>query len=154
MHPRPHLATCIPLWQSCVFAIHHDRWRSWESAQPRRQGGPQGQITRDTLKLVTRLLLRQQEAISTLRLSTGCVWWLRIPQPTPIPALVQAAQTWREEVVKEGQSLQGHPDPTGHLLGPDSGGLGLSEMEPGAEMPDRGRETQSPAADRAAGADN
>eukprot|EP00439_Symbiodinium_sp_Y106_P050270 s2592_g6.t1 len=44
--------------------------------------------------------MHQQESISTLRLSTGWVWWLRIPEPSPIAMMIQAAQVWREEVVK------------------------------------------------------
>eukprot|EP00439_Symbiodinium_sp_Y106_P068667 s3189_g11.t1 len=65
-----------------------------------QQGSQKGQISKDTLKLVTRILMHQQESISTLRLSTGWVWWLRIPEPSPIAMMIQAAQVWREEVVK------------------------------------------------------
>ena len=41
--------------------------------------------------------------------STGWVWWLQTPQPSPIPTLVQAAQTWREEVVKQDSRLKETP---------------------------------------------
>ncbi|CAE7581974.1 unnamed protein product [Symbiodinium sp. CCMP2592] len=75
--------------------------------QTHQQRGQQGQ--QETLRLVTRLLMHHQEAISTLRLSTGWVWWLKIPAPSPIPALVQAAKVWRESVVKPDSKLKNTP---------------------------------------------
>ncbi|CAE7241161.1 Riok1 [Symbiodinium necroappetens] len=50
-----------------------------------------------------------QEAIDTLRLSTGWIWWLRIPEPTVIPTLIEAAELWREQAVKKDSKLQDTP---------------------------------------------
>ena len=62
-------------------------------------GGASGQQQQGSQKNLEGLM-HQQESISTLRLSTGWVWWLRIPEPSPIAMMIQAAQVWREEVVK------------------------------------------------------
>ena len=49
------------------------------------------------------------EAIDTLRLSTGWIWWLRIPEPTVIPSLIKAGECWREQVVLKGSKLKDTP---------------------------------------------
>ena len=63
----------------------------WRGIRPAAAGKPEAGHS---------ILMHQQESISTLRLSTGWVWWLRIPEPSPIAMMIQAAQVWREEVVK------------------------------------------------------
>ncbi|CAE7946932.1 unnamed protein product [Symbiodinium sp. KB8] len=73
------------------------------------QGDQDDGINREAFKLVARALVHQQEAIDTLRLSTGWVWWLRIPEPTVIPTLIEAAELWREQVVKKDSKLKDTP---------------------------------------------
>ena len=77
-------------------------------SQQQGQGQNSG-ISKETLRLVTRALIHQQEAIDTLRLSTGWVWWLRIPEPSVVPTLVQAAEVWREQVVLKDSKIQDTP---------------------------------------------
>ena len=74
------------------------------------QGG-QGQAGTEVLKLVARTLVHQNEALTALRQSTGWIWWLRIPEPSPIPAMTTAAQKWREEIVKKDSKLKDRPLP-------------------------------------------
>ena len=72
--------------------------------------GSQGQAGAETLKLVARTLVHQNEAIAALRQSTGWIWWLRIPEPSPIPARA-AAQKWKEEIVKKDSRIKDRPLP-------------------------------------------
>ena len=74
-----------------------------------QQGDQDGGLNRETFKLVARALVHQQEAIDTLRLSTGWIWWLRIPEPTVIPTLIEAAELWREQVTKKDSKLRDTP---------------------------------------------
>ena len=71
----------------------------------------QGQAGTEVLKLVARTLVHQNEALMALRQSTGWIWWLRIPEPSPIPAMTTAAQKWREEIVKKDSKLKDRPLP-------------------------------------------
>ncbi|OLP90620.1 Serine/threonine-protein kinase RIO1 [Symbiodinium microadriaticum] len=80
------------------------RYRGGGRSSP--QGDQDGGLNRETLKLVARALVHQQEAIDTLRLSTGWIWWLRIPEPTVIPTLIEAAELWREQVTKKDSKLK------------------------------------------------
>ena len=73
--------------------------------------GSQGQAGAETLKLVARTLVHQNEAIAALRQSTGWIWWLRIPEPSPIPAMTAAAQKWKEEIVKKDSRIKDRPLP-------------------------------------------
>ncbi|CAE7256942.1 unnamed protein product, partial [Symbiodinium sp. KB8] len=73
------------------------------------QGDQDGGLNREAFKLVARALVHQQEAIDTLRLSTGWIWWLRIPEPTVIPTLIEAAEMWREQVTKKDSKLRDTP---------------------------------------------
>eukprot|EP00439_Symbiodinium_sp_Y106_P020266 s5415_g2.t1 len=82
------------------------------SATPtlQRGQGSQGQAGAEALKLVARTLVHQNEAIAALRQSTGWIWWLRIPEPSPIPARA-AAQKWKEEIVKKDSRIKDRPLP-------------------------------------------
>ena len=71
----------------------------------------QGQAGTEVLKLVARTLVHQNEALMALRQSTGWIWWLRIPEPSPIPAMTTAAQKWREEIVKKESKIKDRPLP-------------------------------------------
>ena len=66
-------------------------------------------VNKEALRLVTRALIHQQEAIDTLRLSTGWIWWLRIPEPSVIPGLIKAGEYWREQVVLKDSKLKDTP---------------------------------------------
>ena len=50
--------------------------------------------------LIARLLLRQDEAISVMRQSTGFVLWVRTTPAVIIPKIVGVAKVWKEQTTK------------------------------------------------------
>ena len=57
--------------------------------------------------LIARLLLRQDEAISVMRQSTGFVLWVRTTPSVIIPKIVGVAKVWKEQTTKADSTQSG-----------------------------------------------
>ena len=75
---------------------------SWEGSQrsSRKSMVPDAPPTEGMMLLIARLLLRQDEAISVMRQSTGFVLWLRTTPAVIIPKIVGVAKVWKEQTTK------------------------------------------------------
>ena len=69
----------------------------------------------EAIQLMGRMMVRQEDVLHVLRQSTGWVWWLKVPEPTLVPDLFQAAQVWKKEVTKP-QSPMAHTSLRSSLL--------------------------------------
>ncbi|CAE7214910.1 unnamed protein product [Symbiodinium sp. CCMP2592] len=61
----------------------------------------------EAIALMSRMLIRQEDVMAVLRQSTGWVWWLRVPAPTVVPDLFQAAQVWKKEIANPQSPMTG-----------------------------------------------
>ncbi|CAE7336133.1 pol [Symbiodinium pilosum] len=61
----------------------------------------------ELLKLLCRVVIRQEDTLNILKQSTSWVIFARTETPSVIPGLVMASQKWKEEITKPNSQLSG-----------------------------------------------
>ena len=80
--------------------------RSSKKMSARNTDNDDGQVD-ELVKLLCRVVIRQEDTLNILKQSTSWVIFARTETPSVIPGLVTASQKWKEEITKTNSQLNG-----------------------------------------------